>query len=209
MTDSMEKIEELIDMIPDGYLKFNQLECKSELNKKKVINMINLIVARSRNNVIGNKDGIPWNIKGEQKQFRELTTGNIIIMGRKTFEDIGRPLPNRINIVISNTKEYSSRDDSTRIPTILMTVHSLKEAIDTITDMNNVNVYIAGGRKLYEEAVPIVDKMYITEVHMDVEVDDTTVFFPEFDENEFEKEVKETAGEPVSYTRTIYTRRTR
>lgn len=169
--------------------------------------MINLIVARSRNNVIGNKDGIPWSIKGEQKQFRELTTGNIIIMGRKTYEDIGHPLPNRLNIVVSNTKEYGSRDDSTRIPTVLVTVHSLKEAIDGTKDMDNVDIYVAGGRKLYEDAIELVDRMYITEVHMDVEVDDTTVFFPEFDENDFDKEVGETAGEPISYTRTVYTRR--
>lgn len=169
--------------------------------------MINLIVARSRNNVIGNKDGIPWNIKGEQKQVRELTTGNVIIMGRKTYEDIGRPLPNRINIVISNTKEYGSRNDSTRIPTVLITVPSLKEAIDAAKDMDNVDIYIAGGRRLYEDAIGLVDKMYITEVHMDADIDDTTVFFPEFNENDFDKEIGETAGEPISYTRTMYTRR--
>ena len=63
--------------------------------------MISLIVARSKNNVIGKNGQIPWKIKGEQKQFRELTTGNVVIMGRKSYEEIGHPLPNRMNIVVS------------------------------------------------------------------------------------------------------------
>ena len=69
--------------------------------------MIALIVARSKNNVIGRNGKIPWSIPGEQKQFRELTTGNIVVMGRKTFEEIGHPLPNRKNIVISRNAQYS------------------------------------------------------------------------------------------------------
>ena len=68
--------------------------------------MIGLIVARSKNNVIGKNGNIPWKIKGEQKQFRELTTGNVVIMGRKSYEEIGHPLPNRMNIVVSTTTEY-------------------------------------------------------------------------------------------------------
>lgn len=68
--------------------------------------MIGLIVARSRNNVIGKKGKIPWNIKGEQKQFKELTTGNVVVMGRKSFEEIGHPLPNRRNIIVSKSKKY-------------------------------------------------------------------------------------------------------
>ena len=64
--------------------------------------MIGLIVARSKNNVIGKNGEIPWKIKGEQKQFKELTTGNTVIMGRKSYEEIGRPLPNRKNIIVSN-----------------------------------------------------------------------------------------------------------
>ena len=64
--------------------------------------MIGLIVARSKNNVIGRNGEIPWKIKGEQKQFRELTTGNVVVMGRKSYEEIGHPLPNRKNIIVSN-----------------------------------------------------------------------------------------------------------
>lgn len=169
--------------------------------------MINLIVARSRNNVIGNAAGIPWHIKGEQKQFKELTTNNVVIMGRKTYEDMGRPLPNRLNIVVSNTKSFDYADGNT----VLKTAHSLKEAIETIPFdyTEDMEIYIAGGQRMYEEAIAsgIVDRMYITEVDTDVAVDHTTVFFPEFDENMFEKLVGKTAGEPISYTRTVYVRK--
>lgn len=83
--------------------------------------MIGLIVARSKNNVIGKNGNIPWKIKGEQKQFRELTTGNVVIMGRKSYEEIGHPLPNRMNIVVSTTTEYQGDN--------LVSVKSLEDAL--------------------------------------------------------------------------------
>ena len=72
--------------------------------------MIGLIVAYTRNRVIGNKGQIPWRIKGEQRRFRELTTGNVVIMGRKSYEEIGRPLPNRFNIIVSRTEKYEDEN---------------------------------------------------------------------------------------------------
>lgn len=84
--------------------------------------MIGLIVARSKNNVIGKNGEIPWNIKGEQKQFKELTTGNVVIMGRKSFEEIGKPLPNRKNIIVSRNEKFSGEN--------LITVSSLQEALE-------------------------------------------------------------------------------
>ena len=156
--------------------------------------MIGLIVARSRNNVIGKNGEIPWKIKGEQKQFRELTTGNVVVMGRKSYEEIGRPLPNRKNIIVSKSKNFTGEN--------LVTVGSLQEAIAIAGD---AKIYVAGGYGLYKEAVPLVDVMYITEV--DMTVDDGDVFFPEFDENEFDVTVGETGGEDVKFTRTVYTRK--
>lgn len=155
---------------------------------------INLIVARSKNNVIGKKGHIPWKIKGEQSQFRELTTCNVVIMGRKTYEEIGFPLPNRMNIVVSNTANYCGEN--------LATAKSLKQAIEMAGD---VKIFIAGGFALFKEAVPLVDKMYITEV--DLEIDDGDVFFPEFDEHDFEKVIGEFRGDDIRYTRTYYTRK--
>ena len=156
--------------------------------------MIGLIVARSKNNVIGKNGEIPWKIRGEQKQFKELTTGNVVIMGRKSYEEIGHPLPNRKNIIVSKTKSFEDKN--------LVTVSSLKEALATI---NDEQVYIAGGYRLFKEALPLVDIMYITEIDMIIE--DGDVFFPEFDPREFDVVVGETNGEDVKYTRTIYKRK--
>lgn len=156
--------------------------------------MIGLIVARSKNNVIGKNGQIPWKIKGEQKQFRELTTGNAVVMGRKSYEEIGHPLPNRMNIVVSSRANYAGEN--------LVTVRSLQEAIAATGD---VDVYVAGGYGLYVEAISMVDKMYITEI--DMEIKDGDVFFPEFDKNDFDITVGETTGEDIKYTRTIYTRK--
>lgn len=156
--------------------------------------MIGLIVARSKNNVIGKNGEIPWKIKGEQKQFRELTTGNVVVMGRKSYEEIGYPLPNRKNIIVSKSRNFSDEN--------LVTVRSLQEAID-ISD--GENIYISGGYGLFKEALPLVDKMYITEVDMIVENGD--VFFPEFDANEFDISIGETGGDDIKFTRTIYTRK--
>ena len=148
--------------------------------------MIGLIVARSKNNVIGKDGMIPWSIEGEQSQFKELTTNNTIIMGRKTYEDIGHPLPNRKNIVISRTTNY---DD-------VVTVDSLEKAIE----LSEGNIYIIGGYNLFKEAIPMVDIMYITEVNLNIENGD--VFFPDFDEDEFDIKTLE---ENSKYKRLIYT----
>ena len=144
--------------------------------------MIGLIVARSKNNVIGKNGNIPWKIKGEQKQFRELTTGNVVIMGRKSYEEIGHPLPNRMNIVVSTTTEYQGDN--------LVSVKSLEDALLLAKGRD---VYISGGYGLFKEALQIVDKMYITEVDLNIEDGDT--FFPEFDINDFEVLIGETLGE--------------
>lgn len=156
--------------------------------------MIGLIVARSKNNVIGKNGNIPWKIKGEQKQFRELTTGNVVIMGRKSYEEIGHPLPNRMNIVVSTTTEYQGDN--------LVSVKSLEDALLLAKGRD---VYISGGYGLFKEALQIVDKMYITEVDLNIEDGDT--FFPEFDINDFEVLIGETLGEEVKYARTFYVRK--
>ena len=103
--------------------------------------MVGIIAARSINNVIGKDGRIPWKIKGEQKQFKELTTGNVVVMGRRSFEEIGKPLPNRKTIVVSSNKVFEGEN--------LATVGSVKEAIDLACDDK---VFIAGGYGLYKEA---------------------------------------------------------
>lgn len=156
--------------------------------------MIGLIVAYTKNRVIGNKGQIPWKIKGEQKRFRELTTGNIVVMGRRSYEEIGFPLPNRTTIVVSNTKNFDQEN--------CYTVGSLEEAINLGKTMNK-NIYISGGAGLYAEAIDIVEKMYITEIDAVIEGD---TFFPEFDEKLFEKTIDCEVDGEIPYTYVTYTR---
>lgn len=154
--------------------------------------MIALIVAYAQNKVIGNKGCIPWKIPGEQKRFKEFTTGNVVIMGRRSYEEIGKPLPNRTTIVISNTKNFDAEN--------CITASFLKEALELA---NNRDVYISGGSKLYEEAMSIVDKMYITEINEVIEGD---TYFPEFNESDFVKEIGEKHLANIGYTYVTYTR---
>ena len=154
--------------------------------------MISLIVAYAKNRIMGNEGKIPWRIKGEQKRFRELTTGNVVIMGRRSYEEIGKPLPNRVTIVVSNTKNFDMEN--------CYTAGSLQEAIEIAGDRD---VYISGGARLYEEALPIVEKMYITEIDADIEGD---TVFPEFDKAMFIKEINEHFEGEIPYTYVTYTR---
>lgn len=160
--------------------------------------MIALIVAYAKNRVIGNKGEIPWKIKGEQKRFKEFTTGNVVVMGRRSYEEIGRPLPNRYTIVVSNTKKYESENCTT--------ASSLKEAIDIAEEKfgNEKDIYISGGAGLYNEAIPFVDKMYITELDAVIEGD---TYFPEFDAGLFERFEDEYVDGEIPYTYVTYVRK--
>lgn len=155
--------------------------------------MIALIVAFAKNQVIGNKGCIPWKIKGEQKRFKELTTGNVVVMGRRSYEEIGKPLPNRTTIVVSRTKKFEGEN--------CYTVSSPREALELAGDRD---VYISGGARLYEEALPIVEKMYITEI--DCEIDGDT-YFPTFNKEEYTKEIDEEFQGEISYRYVTYIRK--
>lgn len=157
------------------------------------IDMLALIVAYAKNRVIGKDGRIPWHIPGEQERFRELTMGNLVVMGRCTYEEIGHPLPRRTNIVVSGTRNYDEEG--------CITVHSLGEAIKFAGDRK---LYVAGGERLYKEALPLVEKMYITEVSLEVEGDR---FFPEFDATDFEKKVERKVDGVIGYSYLTYVRK--
>lgn len=155
--------------------------------------MISLIVAYAKNHVIGNKGCIPWKIPGEQKRFKELTTGNVVVLGRISYEEIGHPLPNRTTIVVSTSKNYDGEN--------CMTASSLEEAIRIAGDRD---IFISGGFRLYQEAVSLVDQMLITEIDAVIEGD---TYFPDFDEADFIKEVVQKVDGDIPYTYLTYSRR--
>lgn len=155
--------------------------------------MIALVVAHGTNRVIGNQGQIPWDLPEDLHHFRDLTTGYAIVMGRKTYESIGRPLPGRLNIVVSRTVNFEGEN--------LMTVSSIEEAIKAAGDRD---VYFSGGAKIYEESLPLVERMYITEVDGAFDGD---AFFPEYDTSQFERIVEKEFHEELPYRFVTYIRK--
>lgn len=155
--------------------------------------MISLIAAHDLNRVIGYQGKIPWNIKGEQLRFKELTQGKIIVMGRKSFEEIGRPLPNRKTILISSKLNYNSEN--------CITMPNLKSALEAY---GSNDLYISGGALLYQESIKYIDRMYITVIQKEY-VGDT--FFPQVDFDLFEKVYEEHVPGEVSYIKYTYDRK--
>lgn len=159
--------------------------------------MIGLIVAYTKNRVIGNKGQIPWRIKGEQRRFKELTTGNVVIMGRRSYDEIGRPLPNRFTIVVSKTANYEAEN--------CVTVDSLTKAISYAKEhFPDKNIYLSGGAGIYKEGFELADKLFITEVELEIEGD---TFFPEFDESLYDKSIDERVEGEIPFTYVTYTRK--
>ena len=133
---------------------------------------LNIIVAVSSNNVIGKDNQLIWHLPDDLKFFKRTTMGCPIIMGRKTFESVGRPLPGRENIIVTRNKDFLF--DGCTI------VNSLNEAIETTN--GNEQVFIAGGGEIYTEALPLVGIIYLTRVHHEFEGD---TYFPDLNENEW------------------------
>jgi dihydrofolate reductase len=134
---------------------------------------ISLIAAIGRNNEIGKENKLLWNMPADMKHFKETTSGHVVIMGRKTYESIGKPLPNRRNILITRSSDYTAEG--------MEIAHSLDEALTLVENGGggwDGEVFIIGGAQLYAEAIDIADKLYITRI--DNEVLDADAFFPEF-----------------------------
>lgn len=165
---------------------------------------ISLIAAISENRVIGRDNDLPWHIPEDLKRFKEITKGHPVIMGRKTYESIGRLLPNRTNIIITRDKEYTVEG--------AVIVNSLDEALRRAQD-KNVNIehgtinhelstdeneiFIIGGGQIFEQSIKSADKLYLTVVHTTIDGD---AFFPEY--SDFNKEMykRESSNEKYRYT---------
>ena len=142
---------------------------------------ISMIVARSRNHVIGRDNQMPWKISADLQFFKRVTMGHPVIMGRKTWESIGRPLPGRRNIVVSRNTSYE--------PTGGELAGSLDEALNQLSEAPRV--FVIGGEQLFKQAFDKADRLYITEIDIDIEGGDT--FFEVPNESDW-KEVERTPG---------------
>lgn len=139
---------------------------------------LSIIVAMDRNRVIGKDDTLPWHISADLKNFKKITMGKPIVMGRKTHESIGRPLPGRENIIITRDKTYQAEGCTV--------LHSIDEIFEHCKDVEEV--MITGGSEIYKHTLDQATRLYLTEVHTEVEGD---TFFPEFDRKQWNEVSRE------------------
>lgn len=148
--------------------------------------MISLIVAHDKNRVIGYENKMPWHLPGELKYFKETTMGKPMIMGRKTFESIGRPLPGRRNIIITRNKDYHAEG--------IELASSLEEAIQMARDAEEI--MIIGGEQIFKLAMENADRLYITHIEHEFEGD---TYFPSYGDEWNLVSVSEPVATPDGY----------
>ena len=131
--------------------------------------MVTIMAAIAANNALGKDNQLIWHLPADLKRFKKTTLNHAVIVGRKTYESLGKPLPNRTNIIITRDKNYQVEG--------CVIVNSLKEALKAAAEVDE-NPFILGGAEIYKQAMPLADKLDITFVHHQFEAD---VFFPEID----------------------------
>lgn len=131
--------------------------------------LVSAIVAAAENNAIGKDNHLLWHLPNDLRFFKRTTTGHPVIMGRKTYESVGKPLPNRRNIIVTRQAAYAAAGAEV--------VHSLAAALDACTGLQEV--FVVGGAEIYQQALPVIDRIYLTRVHVVLPGDS---FFPQLDE---------------------------
>jgi len=151
-----------------------------------------LIVAVSENNVIGRDNQLPWHLPEDLQYFKSVTMGKPILMGRKTYDSIGRPLPGRANIVITRDPNWTAEG--------VIVVNSLEDAMAEGAQACNATesdeIMVIGGAQIYRDCLPIADKLYLTKVDAEIEGD---AFFPEIDNNQWQKTSEKTPNDLGKY----------
>ena len=167
--------------------------------------ILSSIAAMARNRVIGTDNKLPWHIPEDFKFFREKTKGHVLIMGRKTFESLGKPLPNRFHIVITRQESYKFEDPTVQV------VHNMNSALELAHLLTTKyqakfgdEVFVAGGGEIYTQAMDLVDRIYLTVIDQDFPGD---AKFPEFNESDFELTRNDKRTEPVPFSFRTYERK--
>lgn len=163
--------------------------------------IISSIVAVSENDVIGVDNDLPWRLPSDLKFFKETTHGHHILLGRKNYDSIGRPLPGRTNIIVTRNKEFYH--------SALVIKYDIMSAIEYSRKAGEKELFIIGGEQIYKQTMSLWDRLYLTRVH--TKIDNGTAFFPEWDVNEWElkSSTKKTADakNPIDHTFLKYERK--
>lgn len=158
---------------------------------------LSIIVAMAQNRTIGVNNTLPWRCPEDLKHFKTLTMGHHMIMGRKTFDSIGKPLPGRTTVVVTRNNDLEIEG--------CVIAHSLQEAINNC--VGDDEIFIVGGAELYRQAISLTDTLYITEIQQDVEGD---AHFPSFDKSAWRETSRvacsQTAPQPLEYHFVTYQR---
>lgn len=136
--------------------------------------MISLVVAASTNNAIGKNNQLLWHLPNDLKFFKNTTWGGVVVMGRKTFESVNKPLPGRLNIVITSNKDWTAES--------VVTANSLEEALEKAIAAHYKEIFIIGGGEIYRQSLAIANRIYLTRVHTQIDGD---TFFPELKPTEW------------------------
>jgi dihydrofolate reductase len=155
--------------------------------------MIAIVVAIAENNVIGKDNQLIWHLPADLRHFKQKTMGHPMIMGRKTFESIGKPLPGRTTIIVTRQEDYQAEG--------CIIVNSVEAAIAKGKELDSEQVSIVGGAEIYKQALPFIDTLYLTQVHHTFEGD---TFFPELNQEEWQ-EVSAEQYEPDEKNKYAYT----
>jgi dihydrofolate reductase len=139
--------------------------------------IISLIVAASTNNVIGKNNQLLWNLPNDMKFFKNTTWGMPVIMGRKTYESLGKPLPGRFNFVITRQRDWNTADEKAKV------LPNLDQAIASAKQTDCKEAFIIGGGQIFAESISFADKIYLTRVHAILEGD---AYFPEINKEQWE-----------------------
>ncbi len=145
--------------------------------------MVSLLVAMDERRGIGKQGGLPWRLSSDLKRFRELTMGHHIVVGRKTFESIGKPLAGRQMIIVTRDPDYHIAG--------CFTVHSIAEALELARQHGETELFICGGAEIYARTMEQAERLYLTRVHADCDAD---TFFPEFNPEDWLETASETHG---------------
>jgi len=161
--------------------------------------VLSIIVAKAKNNIIGKNNKLLWHLSDDLKRFKTLTTGHAVIMGRKTFESIGKPLPNRENIIFTTNPDLKIDNENVKL---VHYIEDIKEYIES-----DENIFVIGGAMIYNLLMPYVKVLYVTEIDKEFEGD---TFFSKIDSNDW-KEISRQEGpkdevNDFSYDYVVYKR---
>lgn len=170
--------------------------------------MLSMIIAAAENRVMGKDNQMPWHLPNDLQYFKKVTMGKPMIMGRKTYESLGKPLPGRPHIIITRQAGYVAPNANEQVQVVSTLEAAIAAAEALLKNSEHTEAMVIGGAEICNLAFPYTDRLYLTEVHAQVEGD---VFFPEFDKSAWQEIGREShaasEGNPYDYSFVVYQKR--